>query len=417
MSLDILYIAKTLKKLASTSRFTGSTGEAKAKEFIVSQLESFGLYVKLQPFQVDVYNIEKARLEVLNPPLGVVACHGIGFSGVTPDEGVEGDLIFIDRGDKLLVPTFKNWIGLASSRPLHDDWKFISRFASGLVIAEDNPHRRLSHVSIPYEWYRKFGSLPSVYVSFEDAFKLLKARRVKILLKQKFSKVNSHNIIGVIEGSKYPDEIIMITAHYDSVYNVKGAVDNAGGTAFVLALAKLFSEKKPLRTLKFALFSGEELGLRGSLSYVEEFRSELDKVRLVVNLDVHGTAFGSSNSIITGPEKLKNYVEALADEIGTNINIVEDIVGSDGISFAKEGIPVVNFARFGGSGVNMHTELDDDRFVHEVAYLVLGRLVAEFLNRIANSEKLPFAKEIPDKLKKKVDEYFKKRLGIFDGKE
>ena len=165
MSLDILYIAKTLKKLASTSRFAGSTGEAKAKEFVISQLESFGLYVKLQPFQVDVYNIEKARLEVLNPPLGVVACHGVGFSGVTHDEGV------------------------------------------------------------------------------------------------------------------------------------------------------------------------------------------------------------------------------------------------------------VNFARFSGSGVNMHTELDDDRFVHEVAYLVFCRLVAEFLNRIANAEKLPFAKEIPEKLKKKVDEHFKKRLGIFDGKE
>lgn len=398
----------------SYPRFTGSSGEASAREYIKEKLQSFGYTPVLEDFRTKTFEIMKSKVEITNHELGEIPCSGIGFSGSTPEEGVEDDLIYVESGDRMLLPSKSGFIYLMSTRPNLETWKFLNkRKPSAIIVAESNPYRSLSHIGIPVEW-EKYGRIPSVYIGFEDAIRLIRsdAKRARVTLVQKEFDTTSYNVVAEKRGYKYPDEIIVVGAHYDSVYDVPGSSDNAGGTAFVLELARVFSTIETKRTIRFVLFSGEELGLRGSLAYVDRHKEELENIKLIINLDVHGACIGTSSCIVTGTSELKTYVDSLAKELGIKINVKEDIMSSDGNSFAKHGIPAVNFFRSSGTGLDMHTIRDDKRFMWSTGYKLLGLFVESFLRRLANAEELPYKKEIPENLKKKVKEYFTERLGI-----
>ena len=161
---ESLYAYELARALASQPRFTGSDGEARARELVVKELSGFGYDVRLEPFRVRVFEVERAALEVIEPERREVECSGVGFSGETPEEGVEGELVYIEGGDPLLVPSSRGWIGLAATRPDREGWRRLAGRASGLVIAESSPQRGLSRVDVPYEWRERYGSLPAVYV-------------------------------------------------------------------------------------------------------------------------------------------------------------------------------------------------------------------------------------------------------------
>ncbi len=412
--LDPEYAYKIALRLASKPRFTGSEGEVSAREMILSEFEGLGLEARKEKFSTKTYEIRDARLETIAPERKEYKVSAVGFSGETPPEGLTGELVYIENTCRSLIPDGKGWIGVVSARPTKEEWKFLAKKAGALVIAESNPHRLLSHVSIPYEWREKYGSLPAVYVSFADAYELLSARSAKIVLRQETRDVETYNIVSEIKGGKYGDEVILVTAHYDSVRDVRGAVDNAGGTALVLALAKALSKNDLKRTVRFVLFSAEELGLRGSLAYVESHKEELERIKLVVNLDVHGGMPGYSSAIVTGSETISHYLEAFSKRLGVNLKISSDVMSSDGTSFARKGVPVVNFYRSSGAGADMHTVLDDGRFIHPKAFEITGRIVHAFLLEVLNAEEFMFPREIPENIRKKVREYFTKRLGIFE---
>ncbi|HQU83106.1 MAG TPA: M28 family peptidase [Pyrinomonadaceae bacterium] len=104
-------------------------------------------------------------------------------------------------------------------------------------------------------------------------------------------KFNGTNVLGFIEGTKYKDKYIVVSAHYDHVgmhdgeiYN--GADDNASGTSALFAFAEYLSKHKPLHTIIFAAFDGEESGLRGSKKFVESPPVAKEKIILNINMDM-----------------------------------------------------------------------------------------------------------------------------------
>ncbi|MEZ0345469.1 MAG: M28 family metallopeptidase [Infirmifilum sp.] len=406
------YAYKTAVVLASKPRFTGSSGEEEARQFLLSELQKNGYSPRTEEFTVKTYNVRSVGLQVTSPYIEEIPASPLGFSGET--SGSEGELVYIENSDRALIPERGGWIGLTVARPSAEDWKFLAQRASGLVIAEGTPYRSLSRVAVPWEWRQRYGSLPAVYVSYWNAVRLLKAEKVRLILEQDYTDVNSYNIIAEKKGSKYPGETILITAHYDSVNGVPGATDNAGGAALVIALAAALSKVDVKRTIRFALFSGEELGLRGSLAFTDKHKDELKDVVIVVNLDVHGGVLGSSASIVSGSKSLRSYVESKAKEMGVKLSVSEDVMSSDGTSFVWKGVPAVNFYRSSGSGADIHTEKDSLEHLHPIAFDLIGRLVYKFVIDVANSEEIPFEREIPDEIKKKADEYFKKRLALYE---
>lgn len=401
-------------QLASEPRFTGSEGEARARELIVREFSSLGYDVKLEPFKVKVYEVKRASLEVVEPRVGSVECAGVGFSGETGEDGVEGELIYIEGGDPILEPASGSWIGLASARPDKDGWKRLVKRALGLVIAESSPHRELSRVEVPVEWREKLGNMPTVCVRYNDAIKLLEAKRVKLTLLQEYKEVEAFNVVAEKKGGKCSGEVVYVTAHLDSVYGVRGAVDNAGGSALAVALARALASGSLKRTLRFVLFSGEELGLRGSLAYTEAHRDDLKNAVLVVNLDVHGGALGTTRAIVTGSKSLKHSVDFIAKKLGVKVEVTEDVMSSDSASFARQGVPSVSIFRASGANSAVHTVEDSPELLHPLAFELPGLLALELVREVANAEDVPFELDIPEEMRRKVDEYFKKRLGIFE---
>ncbi|MEA2043255.1 MAG: M28 family peptidase [Bacteroidota bacterium] len=118
--------------------------------------------------------------------------------------------------------------------------------------------------------------------------------QVFITIENKFTpEYKTRNIIAKIGGTS--DSALVFTAHYDHVGSldsavfIPGANDNASGTAMVLNLAKYFAEQDNAYTMYFILFSGEELGLKGSQFYADHPVFPLNKIKFLINLDMVGS--------------------------------------------------------------------------------------------------------------------------------
>ena len=392
-------------------RFAGTEGERVAAERIAEYLRSFGLEVEVEEFDVTTYRIREARLVAGGRE---IPCSGVGLSADTGEEGVEGELVFTEGYSARFLREAKGKIVVYyGGLDLEAFKKLVKLGVRGVIRVEGSPRREPSRTDIPEGWLRH-GNLPMVRIRYEDALYLLRARpkRVKLVLRQEVLKSKSRNVVATKRGSAYPDEVIVVGAHYDSERETVGACDNLGGTAMLLELARVFSREEAKRTLKFAFFGAEELGLLGSRHYVEAHASELDSVKLMVNLDVHGQALGTFSCIVTGPDEIKHYVQFIGRELGIQLNVTVNIMSSDSTPFAYKGVPAVSFYRGGGSSYFAHTPLDSLEYIAPEALENMGVIVETFVRRVANSEEFPFKREVPEQLKKKLKEYYEKRLGV-----
>jgi Zn-dependent M28 family amino/carboxypeptidase len=104
-------------------------------------------------------------------------------------------------------------------------------------------------------------------------------------------KISGANVVGYVEGGKFKDRYIVVTAHYDHVGVEKGEIyngadDDASGTAAVIAVAEYFNKNKPAHSIIFAAFDGEESGLRGSRAFVAAPPVAKESIAININLDM-----------------------------------------------------------------------------------------------------------------------------------
>lgn len=105
------------------------------------------------------------------------------------------------------------------------------------------------------------------------------------------AKISGANVVGFIEGKKYKDKFIVISAHYDHVGIQKGEIyngadDDASGTAALFALAEYFKKNKPQHSVIFAAFDGEESGLRGARAFIAAPPAAKESIVMNVNMDM-----------------------------------------------------------------------------------------------------------------------------------
>src|SRR5262249_53890547 len=121
-----------------------------------------------------------------------------------------------------------------------------------------------------------YAPVPAAVISREHAERLARLAekdevRVRLTITNKTApRYESKNVIAEIPGREKPDEVVLIGAHLDSWDLGTGAEDNGVNVALVIDLARAFHDLAivPLRTLRFALFTGEEQGMLGSEAYV-----------------------------------------------------------------------------------------------------------------------------------------------------
>ncbi|WP_053058202.1 M28 family metallopeptidase [Pedobacter sp. BMA] len=185
-------------------------------------------------------------------------------------------------------------------------------------------------------------------------------------IQNKTRKSVSYNVIAKITGSKYKDEAIIYSAHWDhlgtgekilgdSIYN--GAVDNATGVASLFEIASAFKklDRKPGRSILFVSYTGEEQGLLGSEYYAKHPAFPLSKTVANINMDMMGIA-GKTKDIVVygyGQSEMEDYAAASAKKQGRVI--VPDPVPSSGLYYRSDHFNLAKFgvpSLFTGSGVD-----------------------------------------------------------------
>ncbi len=189
------------------------------------------------------------------------------------------------------------------------------------------------------------------------------------------------NTIGEIRGTDKADEVVMLGAHLDSWHAATGATDNAIGCAVILEAARILKAVgvTPRRTIRVALWSGEEQGLLGSKAYVAEhfggFESptpEYEKLAGYVNID-SGTGRVRGLTVFGPPEAAAAVREAVAPlaDLGVAGAITTNsrrTGGTDSTSFNAAGLPGIGTTLdpIEYQSATWHTNLDTyERIVEE----------------------------------------------------
>ncbi len=173
--------------------------------------------------------------------------------------------------------------------------------------------------------------------------------------------ITSHNVVGLVPGSKYPDETVIYTAHWDhlgigkpdatgdTIYN--GAVDNGTGIAQLIEQGRAFARgPRPQRSVVFLAVTAEEKGLLGSEYYATHPLYPLATTVGNLNADSMGVWGPEKNFSISGTARLDLLDDLIAAGKRQGRYFTADphpesggFYRSDHFSFAKQGVPAISF--------------------------------------------------------------------------
>ncbi|MEI9929898.1 MAG: M28 family peptidase [Rhizomicrobium sp.] len=172
--------------------------------------------------------------------------------------------------------------------------------------------------------------------------------------------LKTRNVVGVIPGSKHPQDVVGFSAHWDhfgrkeeargadKIFN--GAVDNGMGTSMVLELAEKFAhEKRAQRSVAFLFWTLEEQGLLGSEYFAEHPLWPRNHIVGVLNTDADGPK-GPAHDMALGGNGQSELEDYLADALKTQNRVISPdpepekggFFRSDHFSLAKYGIPAIS---------------------------------------------------------------------------
>lgn len=224
-------------------------------------------------------------------------------------------------------------------------------------------------------------TIPTVVMSNEDFGRITRILADGTDVTLEFNIVNrvypegttSYNTIAEIPGSDKADEVIMLGGHLDSWHAATGATDNAIGCAIMMEAARILKAlgEKPRRTIRVALWSGEEQGLLGSLAYVKEHfgsfenpKPGYEKFGGYFNID-SGTGRVRGVGVFGPPEAgaiMREILSPFKEDglVGAVASRSRALGGSDNTSFNQAGLPGIGMGQdpIEYNSNTWHTNLD-----------------------------------------------------------
>lgn len=384
-------------------RMGGSDEELRCAKYLKEQCEKLGGEAYLEEFEVDMADIKEAHLYVDGQE---IACKGYRMSG---NGEVEAPFYYLRNTDKYSLAQCKGKIVMIDGYMGY--WIYQDVIENGAVgfitydgnanyVDEDIDQRELrTYVS-------KGNVIPGVNINAKQAIKLIndEPKTAKIVLSQNEYKGKSHNVILDLPGET--DEWIVLTAHYDSTSLSQGAYDNMSGSVGLLAIADYFMDKRHRYGLRFLWCGSEERGLLGSKAYTEAHEEELKKVALNINLDMIGCIMGRFIACCTTEEKLVNFIQYYGSISGFGIKASNDVYSSDSTPFADKGVPALSFARLAPNNTaTIHNSYDTMKVMKMEQMQEDIDFIIKFTELMANAKRCPVDREIPEKMKEKLDHY------------
>jgi aminopeptidase YwaD len=361
----------TVRRLADEigPRVAGSSEEKRAAEYMRTRMEDQCLNVTNESFKIPGFIPQDIELEVLNHPEMKFDPVPFIYSGTTQKDGIEGDIVCLGDGGemqyeqkeiegKMVLIRQPNKISLTELEKTVE--RAAVHGACGLVTFEgEGPPRNYSLPSGRFE-------IPCVSISSKSGQELLMKLidegtcTIRLNVRAQTGNVVSQNIIGIIEGHRWKDEKILLTAHLDSVIGSPGANDNASGLAVLLDIAELLGGERQAKTIQFVAFGSEEPNpyCMGSRFYVREHGDELENIKALLNFDQVGVGAQEDNrpvlktiylnELYRGRELetvkwLDDYIRRIAEGLQIKMDFIKVRGLSDHVPFALNGVPAQMF--------------------------------------------------------------------------
>ncbi len=302
-------------------RLSGSEALENAIKWAVAEMKKDGLdNVRAEPVKVPHWVRGQESIEITAPFRSGLVMLGLGNSVGTPAEGVEAEVLVVRSFDELdaagssvrgkivlfNVPftSYSETVQYRSSGP--------SRAAklgavAALVRAVGPAGLRTPHTGA-LRYTEGVAQIPGAAIAVEDAERLQRMQnrgtKVRVRLKMEarlLPDADSANVIGEIRGRERPDEIVVVSGHFDSWDIGTGSTDDGGGCIVTWEALRLMKKLnlRPRRTVRVVLYTNEENGLAGGRAYLERHRGHLDKHVMMLESDsgvFKPTGFGFTGS-------------------------------------------------------------------------------------------------------------------------
>ena len=392
-------------------REAGTENEKKAAETILDTLKSFGVRGHLEEFPFETFQIKNARLRITKPYEKEYTVTGYGRCQSTAKEGITAPFLYVENGDDISLSYARGKIVLVNDPVRKEMYRklvqagavgFLSITGSPLDEGEDLKPRMYS---LPKSLEKEKNMIQGASIHYKDAVELvtLGAEEACLTVQQETVTRISENVVVRIEGTDRAEEILTLTAHFDSVPEGPGAYDNMAGAAIIMELCRYFTKHRPRRTLEFIWFGAEEKGLLGSQEYVRAHEAELYRHRFNMNVDLAGQLVGGTVVGVTGDASVCQMITYMAHEIGMGMTTKNQIWGSDSNTFAWKGIPAMTLNR---DGFGMHTRHDTIDLLSAWSLERSAVLLGYIADRLANIEVMPFVREVAQEFLAQLEEYF-----------
>lgn len=388
-------------------RVAGSPAEQEEARRIRDLLQPFVDSCELEPFAVTTHLRGQGRLEVISPIHLEVRCE---VNPVAPASA--GEAILVDAGngewsDFRALGNVQGKVVLATPAGFGFSDAAMEAYHHGAMVLVCNIPRVQDHlISV----HAVNAGIPVLTISNPDAACLRELLdqhqevRVRFQAPQEARQSTSYNVVGVIQGTRFPDEVVYLSAHHDTWF--QGANDNLSGVAGLVELARLFHRFRPARTVRLISFAAEESGIpfdtdvaqhdRGSFAYTLKHQAALsgqEQEAPVAVLNGETIGFTDQTEILATQELLPLVRGALAD-LGGRAVAKEPAQepqtkwsGSDHLCFHTLGLPsAVLFPVDGPYWSTYHTPSENMEHTDRRALEANTRAWALMGMRLANHE-------------------------------
>ena len=374
-------------------RFTGSKNLESAIDWCLAEMKHDGFQnVRGEEVIVPRWVRGNESVELLSPRRRTLPMLGLGGSVGTPPGGITADVLVVTGFDDL-----KNRVAEAKGRIVLFNVPFTEYRETVIVRTQGAIHaaragalasliRSVGPFSMqtPHTGGMSYADgvkkIPHAALSLEDANMLsrmaARGEPLRVRLKMEARTLPdgiSRNVIAEIPGREKPEEIVIVSGHIDSWDVGQGAMDDGGGCLAAWEAARLMLKLglRSKRTVRVVLWTNEENGIRGAMSYAERHEAALARHTLAIESDsgvFQPTGFGFLGSG-RGMEIIQG-VGKLLDPIGSG-NIAKGCRGADVLKLVRGGVPV------------MHLEVDRKKYFwfHHTDADTIDKLVPAGFNR------------------------------------
>ena len=369
-------------------RLSGSKSLERAIEWALAEMKRDGLdNVRGEKVMVPHWVRGEESLEMTAPHPMKLSMLGLGNSVGTPAEGITAEPVVVRNfaeldalGEKVrgkIVVYNVPYTGYGATVQYRGSGPSrAARYgAVAALVRSITPVSLQSPHTGALNYDQRQPKIPAAAISIEAAELLQRMHdrgdrtTLRLKMEAKFlPDAESANVIAELRGSEKPDEIVLISGHFDSWDVGQGAHDDGGGCIIAWEAVRLLKELglRPRRTIRVVLYTNEENGLRGGNAYRDAYRAELAKHIFAIESDSGTYRPEGLGLAATAPLQVRSNLREIAKLLSG--------IGADGIAASGGGADIGPIMREGVPGASLDVEGSHYFDIHHTASDTLDKI-------------------------------------------